>query len=28
LAVRKHEAEDGLNYQQRVFMRRDLGERK
>jgi GNAT superfamily N-acetyltransferase len=28
LAVRKHEAEDGLPIQQRVFMRRDLGERK
>lgn len=28
LAVRAHETEDGLNYQQRVFMRRDLGEQK
>jgi quercetin dioxygenase-like cupin family protein/predicted N-acetyltransferase YhbS len=27
-AVRAHETEDGLNMQQRVFMRRDVGERK
>jgi GNAT superfamily N-acetyltransferase len=28
LAVRAHEAEDGLPVEQRVFMRRDLGERR